>query len=270
MKSYCINLDHHTAKWKRVSAHLAEHGFAPERVSGVYGKKLPTNDPRIGLFPQYLIANPQIRSSHEQLNTMGAIGCYLSHVKCWQNIIDHNLESAIVFEDDVKLVDLEGTTEGTTEGTAESTNFLAQLNKYIRELPVGTDLFPFGYSNLRNSCDAEYINELFIKCGLFFGTHAYYITRRGAEILLKNAFPIEIQVDSYMAIMGNQKYINVVFPKSSLAVQNNIEGSDIQDYVCLLCNFNENAYLDKLIILCLIIVILTFIIFYLRKFNLRV
>ena len=33
----------------------------------------------------------------------GVIGCYLSHRKFWQLVVDKNLPSAIVFEDDVHL-----------------------------------------------------------------------------------------------------------------------------------------------------------------------
>ena len=38
------------------------------------------------------------------LQPRGVIGCYLSHRKFWQNVVDNDLEYAIVFEDDVQLV----------------------------------------------------------------------------------------------------------------------------------------------------------------------
>jgi hypothetical protein len=34
----------------------------------------------------------------------GVIGCYLSHRRFWQFVVDSGLERAIVFEDDIKIV----------------------------------------------------------------------------------------------------------------------------------------------------------------------
>ena len=42
------------------------------------------------------------RTKHYQL-TKGAIGCYLSHVKIWENILKNNYEYALIFEDDAKV-----------------------------------------------------------------------------------------------------------------------------------------------------------------------
>ena len=33
----------------------------------------------------------------------GEIGCYMSHKKCWQHIVDHNLDMCLILEDDAEL-----------------------------------------------------------------------------------------------------------------------------------------------------------------------
>ena len=46
--------------------------------------------------------NKKIRDYHYEINTMGAIGCYLSHIEVWKKIKeDKNCNYGMIFEDDV-------------------------------------------------------------------------------------------------------------------------------------------------------------------------
>jgi len=241
MKSFCINLKQHNQKWINSQSQLFKWGFDVERIDAVYGKNLDFNDlynnNRITLLSELLLQDPNKRCSHEQLNSKGAIGCFMSHIKCWQKIIDDKLDGACIFEDDLVI----------------NENEISKFKMIMNNLPPDTDVLSFGYLTTRNSCSNSYSNSLinisqlpleglFKRCDKFFGTQGYYVTNSGAKKLLAKAYPLELQVDGYIAIMGKLNYINLLFTDKSMINQHNITGSDIQFYTCIKCEISEMKY----------------------------
>ncbi|BBN83372.1 hypothetical protein PA25_33570 [Pseudoalteromonas sp. A25] len=95
---YLINLDQSTDRLDKSSARLKEQGLTFERISGVYGKTLSDID---------LIKNYQPMLNKQLFYrplSKGEIGCYMSHRKAWQAIVDNKHPYAIVMEDDFRLV----------------------------------------------------------------------------------------------------------------------------------------------------------------------
>lgn len=119
------------------------------------------------------------RSKHYQL-TKGAIGCYLSHVKIWEDVLQKGHNIAFILEDDAKI----------------PPNMLWSLNTSIVNIPVDWDVVLLGY--LCNQC-VDHTN--YKKVERFMLTHSYIITRQGIEKILqtKSLFPITQQIDSYMS-----------------------------------------------------------------------
>ena len=244
--SFCINLKQHPEKWNRIQNNLLYYNFKNiERVEAVDGKLLSQDElKQVSMFSKYVINN-ELRCLHEQLSSLGSIGCYLSHIKCWKEMIKRNIPNAFIFEDDALFIE----------------DKFINFNNCIINLSNTIDIFLFGYSNNRDSL--VWNNGLYAKYNLFFGTQGYYITNIGAQKLLKHAFPIEIQVDSYIAIMGQLKNINLLFSKESLMLEDNITGSSI--YVpCIKCHISsvETKYICVIIVLIIIIIILL-------KFSIR-
>ncbi|MGE5452937.1 MAG: glycosyltransferase family 25 protein [Acidobacteriota bacterium] len=94
-----INLDRSPERLARCAAILDRLGLPWERVPGVDGAQLD---------PAYLKRlNPQPAPHGEWFRGLsaGELGCFLSHLKCWQLIADRQLPCAIILEDDF---DLEG------------------------------------------------------------------------------------------------------------------------------------------------------------------
>jgi GR25 family glycosyltransferase involved in LPS biosynthesis len=117
MKVFLINMDKDTERLARMKIRLK--GKEYERITGV---------------------------PHET----GYIGCALSHHKCWQRIIDDNLEMALILEDD------------------------AIIGPDVFEVTIPPcDLYFIGYDNF-NWSNFEKI------CG----THCYVVTNSGAKKLL--------------------------------------------------------------------------------------
>lgn len=92
-----INLDRAKARWEKVSTTMRSAGLTDRefsRLSAVDGRtlsfaELQNQSTKLAMF----------------LQPRGVIGCYLSHRKFWQYVVDEHLDRAIVLEDDIHLVD---------------------------------------------------------------------------------------------------------------------------------------------------------------------
>lgn len=151
------------------------------------------------------IENTGFRSKHYQL-TKGAIGCYLSHVKIWEDIMQKGYNIALILEDDAKV----------------PSDILDKINRSIVDIPVDWDIVLLGY--LCNKC-VSYNN--YKKVERFMLTHSYLITRTGIDKILqtKSLFPITQQIDSYMSELSS--VLNIYTVDSKIVRQFNSR-TDIQ------------------------------------------
>lgn len=145
------------------------------------------------------------RTKHYQL-TKGAIGCYLSHVKIWENILKNESEVALIFEDDAQIP--------------------ADLNKRIHEemhnIPNDWDIVLFGYI-CKKCMKYDNYNEV----ERFMLTHCYIIKKQSiVKIMNTNTlFPITQQIDALMSELSS--LINIYTVKEKLVPQFNSR-TDIQ------------------------------------------
>jgi hypothetical protein len=96
----------------------------------------------------------------------------------------------------------------------------------------------------KNKITDDKLGKPFAFKGIMHGLQGYYVTPGAAQTLLDYAFPIEMQVDSYIGILADvlddfNKLTLVAF-KKSLVNQANINDSNIQSK-CTLCNGHVNA-----------------------------
>ncbi|MBB1476923.1 glycosyltransferase family 25 protein [Shewanella sp. SG41-3] len=96
-KVFLINLDSSTERFTFMDDQLKQLGIEYQRISAVYGKDLHATDISKVYDPQ-----TNLQKYDKKLN-LGEIGCYLSHVQCWQMIIDQQLDYALILEDDSVL-----------------------------------------------------------------------------------------------------------------------------------------------------------------------
>ena len=134
----------------------------------------------------------KLRKYHEEL-TCGSIGCFLSHLYIYKLMIENNIESAIVCEDDLKI-------------NLDKNEFWKFINSL--EIPDDTDMY------LIDGCSAEnkqIINKLSNTSTIsrFFCTHFYFVTLKGAQKLLKYLLPIKYQIDSQMSVLNVHKIIKI-------------------------------------------------------------
>ena len=206
---YCINLKHRSDRWERFSSQ-PELGrlkalYPFERFEGINGSAIDiAKDARISLRTKRNIRT-HMRRDHEELDSAGGVGCYLSHVALWRKTLEQKEPYTIVFEDDAVIP------VGFTER-------LHAAMKEVTLLPDHPDMWSFSYiheyyydSKGRPMPTAEKQNLygpwVTNVCTTFTG---YFLTKRGAQRLLENVFPIDMHIDMYACLNNDLKNILTV------------------------------------------------------------
>jgi GR25 family glycosyltransferase involved in LPS biosynthesis len=154
------------------------------------------------------------READRDMGSINAVGLAMGHYALWKKIVDENYEGMYIFESDVAC-------EKQIKPSYIK-NFLKKKNPHI--LFFGSFLFD----------DPDYEKFKSKVTGRFFETHAYYITKEGAEHCMKYFFPIDQQLDSYMSDLIILGYIKESGHKPlncyniNVCFQDNPEGSSIQ------------------------------------------
>ena len=113
------------------------------------------------------------KRDHRTINTLGAIGCYMSHENAWKEVIYLD-KPELIIEDDITIVDK---------------NYMDFVNAWISSDHSRPRIkwLSYGYLNRGEN--------------LLWGTGSYLINPLAAKILLEHSQPIDIQVDAYMHLM---------------------------------------------------------------------
>jgi GR25 family glycosyltransferase involved in LPS biosynthesis len=230
---YCINLKHRGDRWERFSkqpelaALTSQYSF--DRFEGVNGSALDmTKDERISLRTKRNIRE-HIRRDHEELDSAGGVGCYLSHTTVWKKFLERPEAFCIVFEDDAEI----------------EPGFTVSLQHAMRDvtlLPQVPDLWffslPFTYLNPKTKSVGPWTLNA---CGPFTG---YMLSRRGAERLLETAFPIDMHVDMYSCLAGDLGRVLAVMHNgvslTAFSMKENDTDIQVTDKACLICDVPTN------------------------------
>ena len=87
MKIFVLNLERAVERRQSMLQHLSGLGIEAEILPAVEGARLPPSSLPAGTDPRL---------------SPGEVGCYLSHVRFWEIVVERGLEHAIVLEDDVR------------------------------------------------------------------------------------------------------------------------------------------------------------------------
>lgn len=243
LPTYVINLDRRPDRWKHASQMLTKHNFTNvRRISAIDGKKIDSKQLELLVFNEMHKNFGKIRKTHEEIASVGAVGCYLSHYKAWMKVLESGVPS-LICEDDLVM-------------KSQWMDFNTQKN--LQKLST-YDLVLLGYSNLRDHNVSTIKTPGFYPLkGMFFGLMCYYLSPKGAEILLHQALPIKYQVDSYMAIKcKSSNTIRCAFYYPSIVTQTG-DSTDIQtphsvdENVCKWSKFTKFVIVVSIIIALLI------------------
>jgi glycosyl transferase family 25 len=240
---YCINLKHKINRWEQFSSQPAysdiKGKYPFERVDAVQGTAIEVmDDSRISERTRRNIIESQ-RRDHEDINTLGAVGCYLSHIGIWKRMVTNNIHNAVIFEDDTRL----------------PSDFLEKFESALEEfktLSVKADLWTFSYPwsfyyKVKSRPLPQDVPDNYRGDWLYNttpgGLNGYFITQEGAKKLLQHALPIEMHVDIYICMSADLERITCVANKNVIVsvLSAGLIASDIQAGGCTVCNI-PNEY----------------------------
>lgn len=186
---YLINLNRRPERLKKMNQMLRLLGIQFKRVEAIDGYNLTQRYlTSIKFLPGYL--DPY----HKRPMKLGEIGCFLSHFKVWEDIVNNGYERAIILEDDVHF----------------TRNGKLIINKMIEDLiktHLEWDFIYLGRKKMTPNGD-----EFFVASHRFLSTVAYSywtigyaISLQGAKKLI-TARPLDqmIALDEFLPIMYNR------------------------------------------------------------------
>lgn len=193
----CINMKNATQRWQSIQRHVSD-SFRPgsvglHRMEAVNGKDLDIRDPRLPVSPKCRerLYDRLALCHWRQLDSQGALGCYLSHCRCWQWLLDHpEHEHVLILEDDACFAP-----SFRTQWTTYIVPFLQTTAYHF--LLLGYRPLPGYYVH---AAPCTFNLPLYDKLS-FLGSHCYLVSRSGAQRLLQLAFPIQVHIDSFLEFL---------------------------------------------------------------------
>ncbi len=222
--AFCITLERRQDRWRRFQDQSGIDGLNLKKFLGVDGKTIDIRkDDRVALCTKRNIL-AKMRRSHEELDSVGGVGCALSHIAVWQWMVDTNQELCVIFEDDAVV----------------PPDFVERANKCIQESvilkdPKKWDLWLLGgiWENL-TIIPSE---PKAVRVGEFALFHAYVMTLHGAKRLLKDVYPIHSHIDLWTSIFGYVHDFRTVGCTDLILRQNQKVKTDIQsEKGCAICD----------------------------------
>jgi len=226
--SFCITLERRADRWRRFQDQSGIEGLDLKRFLGVDGKTLDlTNDTRVTTLTKRNIALKS-RRSHEELDTIGGVGCALSHIAVWQWLVDNDQDAVLVFEDDAVV----------PPDFIQRANTCIQKSTILKD-PKKWDMWLLGgkWEDLTKIPSEQEA----VRIDAFVLFHAYVITKRCAKKLLKDVYPIHCHIDIWVSIFAHFNDLRLVGCPDLILDQTQRVKTDIQpDNTCHICNVPTN------------------------------
>lgn len=240
IQTYVINLDRRPDRWDSLRAEPDFPNFPNiQRFSATDGKTLDLQtDSRISVYAKHNIAK-FTRRSHDMLDSIGGVGCALSHIGLWEKLVGSDQDVFLILEDDILLP--RRTWERVTF-VYESTPELHDSRNWDIWSIGNLNCFPDNIQrNIEESIQPSSDTPEWVECHQFIGLQAYFISRRGADKLLKNVFPIQQHIDWFISYYAATHPFKVIHNRYINIAQRG-EGSDIaKQKKCAICDIPTNV-----------------------------
>lgn len=231
VQTYCINLDRRQDRWAAVMAQPGVEKFPNlQRFPAVDGKTIDLEtDKRISTLCRYNIKNAT-RRSHDMLDSIGGVGCALSHIALWTKLVNSTENVFLVLEDDILI----------KEEQWDNVRMLFARDPKLADSTTW-DIWSIGRIQCSEQmgvkpADRYVVEDKWLQCQQFVGLNAYFISRTGAAKLLKDVFPIQQHIDWYITFYGQTKPFKIIHNKLVNYKQRGT-GSDIaMKDKCLICD----------------------------------
>jgi glycosyl transferase family 25 len=175
--AYVINLDRSPNRYLYVKDNITALGFPLQRIVAVDESQMTQHEKDSSLdakaYTSFMAAQP----------ALGVIGCYLSHVKTWQEFLSSDYLYALIFEDDISF---KPETLRLVIDELIGNNDLWDITTF----DIGHKGSPLVIKKLANNDLVVYLHNVTL-------TGAYIINRQAALNMLSKALPIKMPVDWY-------------------------------------------------------------------------
>lgn len=183
-KIFMINLLRRPERRRRMNACFDELGIEVDILNAVDGKALNES------FLENLKFMPEFSDPyHKRPMKLGEIGCFLSHLNIWREIVAENYQTTLVLEDDIRFEPF---------FRQKVQNVMAE----VRKIP-DWDLVYFGRKRLQES-EEPWVDgaNFLVHAGYSYWTLGYVLSLKGAKKLLE-ADPLTrlVPVDEYLPIL---------------------------------------------------------------------
>ena len=256
-KVYLINLDDSKDRFISSDNQFKKLGgiFANyKKISAINGKKLSDNYVRSITTPYSYYYLKNNRDLHYQIDKIGAIGCSLSHIKAWKDMIDNNYQNVIIFEDDFFINDIK--------------LFYEQIYNLPNDLQIAKLHYILQYKDtiipVNKYWDTN--KNLYIFSGL-----CYVLNINLTKKLYKQVLPIDTHIDFYMNYYCLSNDIPIYYAKNQSVSSNNFDSiighslyQDKRIYINHILINNEIKSNYFIILICIIVLFLL-IIYYIKK-----
>ncbi len=237
----CISLARRPDRWNRFIQQPEVRSGLPgvRNFAAVDGKTIDLRaDSRISAFTKKNILN-KTRRSHYELDSIGGVGCALSHIGVWKEFLDSGEPYMLVFEDDAVVYP----------------GFVRRVNEALEPLGDNFDLIvltraykaatsAFGHPTGFGQPSAFGRPTDFEKASAFVLAHCYIISRKAAQIFYDEALPITGHIDLYMSAQCEIKGLRLMCCRAIAAPQAGATSDIVTKPVCHICdvpaNFNES------------------------------
>lgn len=181
-----VNLEKDISRWMDLSKRFEDSfSFMPQRVVGVYAAEQLSD-----VDLQKLRPNKEFPPLYPRESTVGEVGCFLSHRKCWQLFLESEADWALVMEDDVYFT-------RKAKGFVESTDWI----------PSGVDVCQI--CSYKPEAEEYFVDDDSLDLGgdfflikarspISYGTQAYWINRKAARLAVEMSQRITGPVDHFL------------------------------------------------------------------------
>jgi|LakMenE01Jun11ns_1017448.scaffolds.fasta_scaffold9955973_4 GR25 family glycosyltransferase involved in LPS biosynthesis len=234
--NYIISLKYPKKLLKTLSD---KHNLNPILSNGIDGKKCSDDTIKRHFTTFYRFFGPK-----------SSIGCSLSHVNVWKTFLKTDKKYAIIFEDDIILDDI-------TYNLAEVIPFyVEQTPKDFDVLYLGSlgsdntpNFFTISMSLLNMSAEYKDINDYVKQPNVALATHAYVISKSGAEKLVKNLDGnIHNHIDYCIQHLYSKRILNNYITKPRLLYQSstdsNVSNNVSNTHPIIINKILSNFYVD--------------------------
>jgi len=193
-KIFIINLDKDIERLEKSYEQLNFYNIKNyERYPAIYGNNLNKDE-----------LNYYSTDIGKIIASKSMIGCGISHINIWKNIIKEKINKCLILEDDFILCD----------------NFINKFDIIMNNAPLEYDIIFLTNNIIHNKNLKLYdINKYFYKQALISQTVGYIITLNGANKLLNYINKVSYHIDFELCILSLLYNFNIISVKEPLIYQ---------------------------------------------------